>query len=278
MTKWLLLLSLLFTFACDDRTKASAARAPAALEYLFPLVARDVKQVRDGLPKGVETLSKLVDDEPGSSLEVLRINLEKARASSTELSIAKSTFFSFVSPEGVILRSEADPDLAAGNSLFKEIPNAKRIFEQPGLVEVFGSMHGLRGVEKGGDQQWLLGAQVKAKSGKVVGAFVTGWSLRKYADFLQDALRRHLVDTAEDKKRAAPLVYVFFARGEKAYGGAVTPDVDAEAVAKLGLPAKVQGEVYESTLTVEGQTFALVAKRAPDLDKDTVLVLLFAVV
>jgi hypothetical protein len=278
MTRLLVLLFLLFCVGCDDRMKASAARAPSALEFMLPMLERDTAQIRRGLPPGAATLGKLLDEDPGHDPEGLRRNLEKARVSVTELAIAKSTFFVFVNADGTVLRAEADPDLAAGGSLTKEIPDAKRIFAEPGLVEVFGSMHGLRGVERGGDLQWVVGHGVSTSKGARVGAFVTGWSYRKYADFLEGALRRHLVDTADDKKRPAPLTYVFLARGDKAYGGAVTPDVDAEAVAKLGLPAKLGDELHQSTLTVEGQTFALVARRIPSLDRDTVLVLLLAVV
>lgn len=278
MMRWLVLLSVLFCVACDDRAKASAARAPSALEFMFPLLERDTAQVRKGLPQGAEALGKLIDDDPAHDPEGLRRNLEKARASVTDLAIAKSTFFVFVGPDGTVLRSEVEPDLAAGGSLVKEIPDAKQILDKPGVVEVFGSMHGLRGVERGGDLQWVVGQEVTSAKGNRVGSFVTGWSFRKYADFLEGALRRHLVDTAEDKKRPAPLTYVFFARGDKAFGGAVTPDVDTDAVAKLGLPGKLGDELHQSTLTVEGQTFALVAKRVPSLDKDTVLVLLLAVV
>ncbi len=278
MTKWMLLFSLLFTSACDSRPKESAAKAPLAFAYLLPLLERDVKQVREGLPKGAEVLGKLIDDDPGHDPEGLRHNLEKARAAVTELAIAKSTFFIFVAPNGTVLRSEADPDLAVGGSIFKEIPEARRIFDKPGVSELFGSMHGLRGVQTGADLQWVLGQPVSLPSGKTVGAFVTGWSYRKYADFLESALRRNLVDTAENKKRASPLTYVFFARGAKAYGGAVTPDVDADAIAKLDLPNTIGDELFHATITVDEQTYALVAKRVPSLDKDTVLVLLLAVV
>ncbi|MBM4358728.1 MAG: hypothetical protein FJ096_11545 [Deltaproteobacteria bacterium] len=277
-TKWLLVLSLLLCFACDNRAKVSAEKAPAALDFMFPLVERDTAQIRKGLPEGAKALGKLLDEDPGHDPEGLRRDLEKARAGVTDLAIAKSTFFVFVGLDGVVLRAEAEPDLAAGGSLVKEIPDAKRILEGQASTEVFGSMHGLRGVERGGDLQWVVGHPVVTEKGKKVGAFVTGWSYRKYADFLEGALRRHLVDTAEDKKRAAPLAYVLLARGDKAYGGAVTPDVDAEAVGKLGLPAKVGEGLHSESITIEGQTFALVAKKLPALDKDTVLVLLFSVV
>lgn len=278
LKRLLLLLSCMLCFACDDRAKLSAQRAPAALEFLFPLVERDVAQVRKGLPEGAVALGKLLDTDPGQDPEGLRRDLEKARAGVTDLAIAKSTFFVFVGLDGIIQRSEVEPDLAAGGSLVSEIPDAKALLDKPGTTEVFGSMHGLRGVQKGSDLQWVVGHPVVTSKGQKVGVFATGWSFRKYADFLEGALRRHLTSIAEDKKHAAPLAYVLLARGDKAYGGAVTPDVDAEAVAKLDLPNKVGDGLFAQPITVEGQSFALVAKKLSSLDKDTVLVLLFSVV
>jgi hypothetical protein len=263
---------------CENKGKLSAERAPKALEHVPPLIERDLKQVREGLPKGVETMGKLVDDDPGNDPEGLRHIIEKTRAGTTELAVAKSTFFVFVSPEGTVLRGEADPDLAAGQSLFKEVPEAKRIFEKDGVQEVFGFMQGLRGVQKGGDLEWIAGQKVKSKSGKVVGAFVTGWSLRRYVEYLENDLRRWLTDQQADKKRPPPLSYLFLVHGDKAYGAPVTPDVDAEAVGKLELSKKVGDGIYATSLDVEGHHFAVVAKKLPGYDPDVVLVLMFSVV
>ncbi len=263
---------------CENKEKMSAEKAPPALDYVMPLVERDTKQVRGGLPEGAKLLAKHIDDDPGNDPEGLRHSIEKARAGVTDLAIAKSTFFVFVGPDGMVLRSEADTDLAAGQSLTKEVPDAKQFFDKDGVMEVFGYMHGLRGVEKGGDLEWIVGHRVTAKSGKVAGAFVTGWSFRRYLEYLEGDLRRHLADTQEDKKRPPPLVYLFLARGDKAYGAPVTPDVDSEAIAKLDLPHKVGDALYQSSIEVDGQKFALVAKKLPALDKDTVIALLFAVI
>ncbi len=263
---------------CENKDKLSAERAPKALEHVPPNIERDLKQVRDGLPQGALVMSKLVDDDPGNDPEGLRHIIERSRAGTLDLQIAKSTFFVFVSPEGVVLRGEADPDLAAGQSLFKEVPDAKRIFEKDGVVEVFGYMEGLRGVQKGGDLEWLAGQKVRSKTGKVVGAFVTGWSLRRYVEYLENDLRNYLIDHQTDKKRPPPVLYLFLARGDKAYGASVTPDVDSEAVAKLDLPHKVGDAPYSSMLEVDGQRFAVVAKKLPGFDAGVVLVLLYAAV
>jgi hypothetical protein len=245
---------------------------------VLPLVDRDTKQVRNGMPKGAELLSALLDEDPGNDPEGLRKAIEKARAGVMDLVAAKSTFFVFVSPDGAVLRSEADPDLAAGHSLVKEVPDAKQLAEKDGLVELFGYMNGLRGVEKGGDLQWIAGQRVKTKSGKVVGSFVTGWSFRRYVEYLENNVRRHLTETQVDKKRPPPLAYLFLVRGDKAYGGPVTPDEDAEAIAKLGLPGKVGEGLFKSSVELDGRRFAVVAKRLAALDKDVVIALMVSVV
>ncbi len=274
----LTLLGAVCAVGCEDKAKASDDTAKAVLTRLLPLVERDVTQVRTGLPKGAAALGALIDDDPGGDPEGLRRRLEKSRAGVTELAIAKSTFFVFVSKEGVVLRSEADPDLAVGQSLFKEVPGAKAFFEKAGLVEVFGYMHGLRGVQTGGDRQWLVGHQVKTTSGGIPGAFVTGWSFRRYVEFLENDARRNLSDTAIDKKRPIPVVYLFLVQGEQAFGGPVTPDVNTEAVGRLGLASKVGDGVFQTSLVLEGNRFAVSAQKLPALGADVLLVALASVI
>src|SRR5438105_4673836 len=85
--------------ACENKDKLSAERAPKVLEHVPPIVERDLKQVREGLPKGVELMGRLIDDDPGNDPEGLRHIIERSRAGTESLAIAKSTFFVFVSPE-----------------------------------------------------------------------------------------------------------------------------------------------------------------------------------
>ena len=98
---------------CRDKTKEVEAKALPAVDALLPLVERDTKQIRDGLPKGAEILTKQLDSDPGDDREGVRRALEKARAGVPDLAVAKGTFFVFVAPSGVVLRGESDPDLAA---------------------------------------------------------------------------------------------------------------------------------------------------------------------
>lgn len=262
---------------CQGNSKEAQKLAFATVERLLPLVERDTKQVRDGLPEGAKKIAPLLDDEPGADLASLQRAIQKARAGVESLTFAKSTFFVFVDPKGSVLRSEADPDLAAGEVLTKAIPDMSKLAEPgAGMLEAFGNVHGLRGVQSGPDLQWVVGHPVVDAAGKVKGSFVTGWSLRSYAHYLEEDTRRYLIKSSGDKPRAIPLVYVFLVRGTEAFGAPVTPDVNAEAVAKLDVASKAAAGSFQTRVEVEGRSFLLVAKPCPALGKDVALALLLS--
>ena len=250
---------------CKNDDKIGQQKADAALERMLPLVARDTKQVRDGLPTGAVELGKLLPRDPGADLEGLRRALQKARSSVRDLAYAKSTFFIFVDTAGVVQRSEGEPDLAAGKSLLQAVPETKKLADPAAdLVELYGYMEGLRGVNKGSDLQWMVGHPVMVDD-KLVGSFVTGFSLRLYAKFLEDDLRFQLSQEQEKTTKAIPLMYVFIVRGDGAYGAPITPDVNADALVKLELPAKVASGPYAGALDVEGRHFVVAARPCPEL-------------
>ena len=152
------------------------------LDAVLPLVERDAKQVREGLPKGAEVMAKHLDRDPADDLEGVKRAIQKARASIDELVVAKSTFFVFVDVKGVVLRSEVEPDLPAGKSLVEAIPGANAMLSADAkLVEAWGYMDGCRGVNVGGDLQWVMGYPVRSPEGDHEGSFVTVWSLLQYA-------------------------------------------------------------------------------------------------
>jgi hypothetical protein len=263
------------TTACEDKHKTLAPHATAALHRLIPLVKRDVEQVRTGLPTGAAELAKRVDKDPGADPAGLQRALRRARAAVRELDFSKSTFFMFVDPRGVVARSQIDPDRPAGRSLFAAVPAMKKLSEpNAALVEAFGKMKELRGVQNGPDMQWIVGYPVKNSEGKLQGSFVTGWSLRHYAKVLEDLTRSHLAKTLGDDTKAAPLAYVFVVKGAEAFSAPVTPDVNSEAVAKADLVAKTQGGPLRSLMEIDRRRFTLVAERCPALGDDVVLALL----
>ncbi|MEQ9321744.1 MAG: hypothetical protein RIF41_21430, partial [Polyangiaceae bacterium] len=146
----------LSTSGCRDKEEELKGKLLPALDEVLPLVDRDTKQVREGLPKGAALMTKHLDDEPAADLEGVKRAIESARAGVDELEVAKSTFFVFVAPDGMVLRGQTEPDLPAGKSLTDAVPDAKKFLRKgAGVVEVWGYMEGLRGVNKGGDKQWI---------------------------------------------------------------------------------------------------------------------------
>ena len=143
-------------------------------------------------------------------------------------------------------------------------------------MHFWGYCAGLRGVQKGGDLQWVVGAQVKGKAGKLKGAYVTGWSLRKYAEYLENHIRDHLTQIQENKTKPIPLVYVFIVKGKQAFGGPVTPDVNAKGVGDLDILAKCADGRYQTKMTLEEREFMVVAQREPAMGDDVAVALLFS--
>ena len=256
--------------ACDDGGKASQKYASDVTEKLVPVLKEDVAQVRRGLPEGAAKLGTLLEADPGANLVALQKAIEGARASSKDLQVAKSTFFSFTDPSGTVLRSEADPDMLANKSVVAAFPELKKALDpQAGVVEAFGEMQEMRGVRNGQDHQWVVAHPVKGGDGQLKGAFVTGWSFRAYAFRVQEAGRRELIEVAKrDQLKTAPLIYAFVFKGGKAYGEKVTPDVNSEAVEKVDLMGKTSAGAWSGTVEITGRTFGVAAQRVPDLAPD----------
>ncbi len=265
--------------ACQDKDKDLQALLAPGLERLLPLTVRDTKQVREGLPKAAVHISKHLDTDPGADVEGLRRILTKTREEIKELAFSKITFFAFAAPDGIILRTEIEPDLAVGHSLTKAIPSTKEAFkDQAKMLETFGYMEGLRAVNKGNQLQWVLVAPV-AKEGKLVGGLVAGWSLRGYASILDSSFKHELEKSKTDPKKPNPLAYVFVVKGKVAYGGPMAPDVNAAMLGDLDLPSKVEGDaLFQSVQVVERRKFIVGARRAPALGEDMFLAAMLSAV
>ncbi|MCC6552600.1 MAG: hypothetical protein IT372_06185 [Polyangiaceae bacterium] len=260
----------LLTAACGDGGKASQKYAAEVAEKMVPVLKEDVGQIRRGLPAGAEKLGTLLEADPGANLLGLQKSIAGARAAVNDLALAKGTFFSFADPSGVVLRSEADPDMLANKSVVAAFPELKKAADPAaGVVEAFGHMDEMRGVRNGQDHQWVAAHPVKGPDGQVKGMFVTGWSFRAYAYRLQEAGKREILEiTKRDQLKSAPLLYVFVFKGGKAYGEKVTPDVNTEAIEKLDLEGKTSAGPWSGTIEITGRTFGVAAQRAPDLAPD----------
>jgi hypothetical protein len=257
----------LLAAGCKDEGQASQKYATELVTKLAPVLKEDVGQVRRGVPNGAKKLGELVDADPGANLVTLRKALEGARAGDKDLLVAKVTFFSFADASGTILRSEGDPDLLANKSVVAAFPDLKKALDPAsGVQEAFGLMEEMRGVRNGPDHQWVLAHPVKAADGQLKGALVTGWSFRGYAYRLQEAGKREAAELAKrEGLKSAPLLYAFVFQAGKAYGEAVTPDVNTEAIEKLDLDAKTAAGAWSGTVEITGRVYGVAAQRVPEL-------------
>jgi hypothetical protein len=258
---------------CEDTRKLQEQAAVDLIGKLVPVAKEDAAQVRRGLPEGAAKLGELIEGDVDTNLPALQRAIRNARASSKDLDIAKSTFFSFADVTGVVQRSEADPDLLAQHSILVAFPALKKaLAPDAGVVEVWGEMQEIRGVRTGPDQQWVVAHPVKTKDGQVKGMFVTGWSFRRFVFHLEEMAKRELVDRAQrEKRKNVPIAYVFIVKDGKAYGAPVTPDVNAHAMESLDLPSKTQSGPYRGGVEIVGRSFGVAAERVPELGESAIL-------
>lgn len=263
---------------CEDKKAAAELRAVSSAAKLMPVVQEDVAQVRRGLPEGAKKLGASLEADPSQNLPGLQRAIQGARAAVHDLDIAKSTFFSFADTSGVVLRSEADPDLLAGKSVFAAFPDLKKAADpKSGMVEVFGEMEEMRGLRTGQDYQWVVAHPVNDAGGQLKGVFVTGWSFRRFAYHLEETARRDMLEEVKSKNgKSVPVLYVFVLKGKKAYGAPVTPDVNAQAVEGLDLIEKTAGGPFKGSVDITGRTFAVAAHRIPELGADAGLVVILS--
>jgi hypothetical protein len=274
LTPSILLLSaaLALTAGCGNKHKISEQKAVDELAKLLPTIDEDVRQVREGLPKGATKLATHLETSPTTtSLPALQRAIQWTRSAVPDLDVAKSTFFSLTDPFGIVLRSEADPDLLAQRSIIEAFPVLKKVLDPASSnVEAFGEMDELRGVRKGNDVAWVVAHPVQDAAGALKGVFVTGWSFRRYAYRLEQQAKHDLLEAAEKSdEKNVPLVYVFVLRGAKAYGAPVTPDVNAEAIEQLDPLAKAAAGTWRGQLDITGRRFGVAVARTPKLAEDT---------
>jgi hypothetical protein len=265
---------------CEDTKKLQEQAAGDVLAKIVPVAKEDAAQVRRGLPEGAKKLGELVDPDPGMNLLGLQRAIRGARAAVKDLDVAKSTFFSFADPTGIVLRSEADPDLLAQKSILVPFPALKKALDPAaGVVEVWGEMPEIRGVRNGPDQQWVAAHPVKDKDGQVKGMFVTGWSFRRLVFHLEDMAKRELGEWAQrEKRKSLPIVYVFIVKDGKAYGAPVTPDVNAQAVEGLDLPSRTQGGSFRGSIEITGRSFGVAAERTSELGEGAIIAIIASTV
>lgn len=260
-------------FGCEDSGKASAERARDHVAFLKEQAEQDVAEVRAGLPKGAEHLSKLFETEgtPESRAEQARKLLKRAREKTQDLRVAKSTFFAVTGKDGIVIRNDREQDSMAGKSLFAAFPELKEALGGK-YVESRGAMPVAAAVRGRPDAQWVAAAPVKA-AGEVRGLYVTGWSWSAYAYRMENALRSELTSKLEGVEKL-PLLYVYMVVEKAAYGAPVSPDVNAEAIVELNPLQKAAGSPFSTAIEITGRSFGLAVGRVPELGKDVAIAVL----
>ncbi len=273
-----LALAALGLAGCDDGKKLSEREAAEEVERIAPIVKEDVEAIRKGLPLGAAKLAEKADADTLGNNTALQRAIAQSRAQVKELDTAKSTFFSITDASGMVLRSEADPDLLTGHSVIAAFPTLKKALDPAsGTVEAFGEMVEMRGLRTGQDLAWVLVHPMKDDKG-LKGLFVTGWSFRKYAAYLDDKARRHLeAASLKAEKKTVPIAYVFLIKGAKAYGSPLlSAEVNATALEGLGLLEKTATAPYKGNIEITGRSFGVAARRTPELGDDAAVVVLLS--
>jgi hypothetical protein len=251
---------------CKDTAKISIEHARGHVAFLAETAAKDVEEVRAGLPAGAEVVGSWWKTQSlESDLKAAQDSLEAARRKVQELRIAKSTFFALVDLNGNVIRNDQEQDRMAGKALFAAfpaLPEAKnRYFETQGSLPEASGVRAPRA-----DGQWIAGTPVRV-DGVAKGLYVTGWAWTSYAYRLEFALRGRIRSELKDKREEnEPLLYVYVVVGKAAFGAPVSPEVNATEIGKLDPLGKARGaEPFVERIEIEGRSFGLAVRRTPIL-------------
>jgi hypothetical protein len=251
--------------ACK-RAGESAAHAAEHVSFLGQAVAEDLKEVREGLPKGAPLLKEYFDAGAFEDAQAARDVLDRTRAKVQDLRVAKSTFFALVDLKGNVIRSDQEHDALAGKNLMAAFPELSRAVSGS-YVETRGELAEAAGVRGRKDLAWVAAAPVVSEAG-VKGLYATGWSFSAYAYRLENQLRSRVRSGLKDTQKE-PLVYVFVVVDSQAYGAPITPDVNAKAITEQAFSKKGEGGPIKVELEITGREFGAAYVPAPELGKGT---------
>jgi hypothetical protein len=260
--------------ACEPKARISKNLALEQVQYLSKEIAEDVRQVRDGLPKGAPELSAVFSGKtpPPEDRSAPASALDRARERVQDLRVAKSTFFAVTDATGLVIRNDQEQDAMAGKNLLASYPSLKGALGGK-FVEARGVMAEAAGVKGREDAQWVAAFPVKVGE-EVKGLYVTGWSWSSYAYRLENAVRTQVRGKLEANGKM-PLLYAYMVVGGAVYGAPVSPDVNLKTIADLKILPQLKGEEpLGFELEITGREFGLAAKRVPSLGDDVAVAVL----
>lgn len=274
-------LSLVST-GCKDKGKVSAEEARGNVKLLVELAEKDVGEVDRGLPEGAKKMAAHLAKETDAkqpdqkqNAPQIRSALLKMRQQVPDLGVAKSTFFAFTDDKGVAVRNDLEQDTMAGKDLVAAYPDLKKVLAGEPYVTTQGQFPGVPNPQ-GPDKEWVAGVPVKRDDGTLLGMLVTGWTYRRFANHLQESLKRDLQDKLmrDGDKGKLPVMYVFLFDKDGVYGARGTPPTNEKALAELGLTAKTASGPVDAPLVISERPFGYAAARVPKLGPDVGIVVL----
>ncbi|NLE88271.1 MAG: hypothetical protein GX607_17955 [Myxococcales bacterium] len=253
---------------CERSSKKSVQEAREHVAFLAELAARDVDEVREGLPGGAKHLEALFREAAPElpNPQTAAKAMDRARDADAKLRIAKSTFFAVTTVDGQVLRASPPPDDLTGKNIFTGFPDLKNA-SSSGYAEARGSMPEVAGVRGKEDAQWAAAAAIRLEDA-AKGLYVAGWSWSAYAYRLQTALRSKILTEAQEGDKI-PLLYVYVIVGDGVYGEPIAPVVNARAIAEQKPLEQQEGsEPFTAELEIEGRAFGLAVLPIEKLGKD----------
>jgi hypothetical protein len=264
--------------ACKDKGNLSAEEARGNVKLLVELADKDVAEIERGLPEGAKRMSAQLAKETGDAKQnapQVRAALLKMRQQVPDLGVAKSTFFAFTDEKGVAIRNDLEQDTMAGKDIVGAYPALKKALEGEAYVSTQGQFPGVPNPQ-GPDKEWVAAVPVKKEDQTILGLLVTGWTYRRFAYHLQEALKRELQDRLmrEGEKGKLPVLYVFLYDKDTVYGARGTPPADEKALAELNLTAKTEAGPAAAPITIADRAFGWAAQRVKKLGPDVGIVVL----
>lgn len=261
----LLALVALVALGCNDKTKVSEEKADGHATEAAALVDKDIEDLRRGLPAGGKKLGDLIGADKDMTPAKARSALKKTREAVIDLQLAKSTFFTITDLQGVAYASDLETDGFSGKNVLEAFKGLEKAREGT-YTEVLGSMEAARGLRTGDDLQWAASSPIPGPDGKAVGLYISGWSLRRFAQHIEEQLKSNLRNASKDKSERPPLLYAMVLHGPKAYGTPVVPEVNVKVVEGMNLPDKLKASgAFKGQVEITNRGFGVSARSTPKL-------------
>ncbi|MBX3188343.1 MAG: hypothetical protein KF819_15100 [Labilithrix sp.] len=267
----------LVLLGCKDKGRESANEARANVKSLVELAEKDVAEIERGLPEGGKKMAAQLAKEPDakSNPSQVRAALLKIRQQVPDLGVAKSTFFAFTDEKGIAIRNDLEQDTMAGKDIGAAYPALKKALTGEAFVATQGVFPGVPNPQ-GPDKEWVAAVPVKHEDGSLLGMLVTGWTYRRFANHLQESLKRDLQEALMHggDKGKLPVLYVFVFDKAGVYGARGTPPLNEKTLGEQGLVEKTAAGPADAPITIGERAFGWAAARVPKLGPDVGIVVL----